>query len=172
MVRRHTDNHKTIIVLAPNRSMTWETNKKILLVMFIVAMIIGLSFAYIGAWLVLPFAGLEIMLLGAGMYYVCWKLNFKQTISMQAESLILQQGVYFPKEQWHWQKSATSLIKQPSRYRMSPPALFLKHLNQTVEIGAFLNRSEKATLREYLIHAGIPMTVIAASDVIAKTARV
>jgi len=151
-----------LIVLSPNKSMSWETNKKILLVMFIVSMIIGISFATIGAWMVLPFAGLEIMLVGLGMYYVCWKLNFKQTIQIQAESFTLQKGVYFPKQEWQWQTSQTNLLKQPSRYRMSAPTLYLKHVNQKVEIGEFLNLSEKKELREHLINLGIPVTTLTA----------
>lgn len=158
MVELHSENSKHLIVLAPNKSMTWETNKKILLVMFTVSMIIGLSFMYVGAWMILPFAGLEIMLVGIGMYYVCWKLNFKQTIAIDAESLTLQKGVYFPKQEWQWQTSQTRLVKQASHYRMSAPTLFLKHLNQSVEIGEFLNRSEKKTLRENLVDLGIPLT--------------
>jgi len=43
---------------------------------------------------------------------------------------------------------------------MSAPTLFLKHLNQRVEIGDFLNRTEKITLREHLLDLGIPITTI------------
>lgn len=150
-----------LIVLSPNKSMTWETNKKILFGMFVVSMIIGISFASIGAWMILPFAGLETMMVGIGMYYVCWKLNFKETIQIEAESFILQKGVYVPKKIWQWQTSQISLLKQPSRYRMSAPTLFLKHLNQKIEIGEFLNREEKKELREHLIDIGIPVITLA-----------
>lgn len=160
MVEFQSTEHQHLIVLSPNRSLTWEANKKILFAMFLVNMVIGLSFAAVGAWLILPFAGLEILLVGIGMYYVCWKLNFKQTITIEAESLTLQKGVYFPKEEWQWQTSQTHLLKQASRYRMSPPTLFLKHLNQRIEIGEFLNRTEKKELREHLAHLGIPILAL------------
>lgn len=144
------------LILSPNKSMTWETNRKILLVMIAVALIIGLSFAYIGAWMILPFAGIEVALVGFGMYYVCWKLNFKEIITLEGDSLILQKGVYFPKEEWRWQASQTWLAKQPSKYRMSAPTLFLQHLNHSEEIGLFLNRAEKKELRNLLIKLGLP----------------
>ena len=150
------------IILSPNKSMTWETNKKILMAMFAVAMIIGISFASIGAWMILPFAGIEVTIVGIGMYYVCWKLNFKQTITLEAESFIVQKGVYFPKQEWQWQASQTYLLKQPSRYRMSPPTLYLKHLNQKIEIGEFLNRSDKKELQKWLRDMGISVTTLAA----------
>jgi len=150
------------IILSPNKSMTWETNKKILMAMFAVAMIIGISFASIGAWMILPFAGIEVTIVGVGMYYVCWKLNFKQTITLEAESFTVQKGVYFPKQEWQWQASQTYLLKQPSRYRMSPPTLYLKHLNQKIEIGEFLNRTDKKELQKWLRDMGISVTTLAA----------
>ncbi len=160
MVELHSSEGKHLIILSPNKSMSWETNKKILIALFCFNMSIAMVWAYMGAWMVLPFAGLEVLLVGIGMYYVCWKLNFKQIITVEAESLTLQKGVYFPKEEWQWQTSQTSLVKKPSPYRMSAPTLFLKHLNQRVEIGDFLNRTEKITLREHLLDLGIPITTV------------
>ena len=43
---------------------------------------------------------------------------------------------------------------------MSAPALFLKHLNERVEIGDFLNRKDKKVLRQHLLNIGMPMQVI------------
>lgn len=148
------------LVLEPNKSMSWQANKRILLVMFLVNITIGVSFAFVGAWMILPFAGLEIMLVGIGMYYVCWKLNFKEVITIESDSLILQKGVYYPKRTWQWQRSHTKLIKQPSRYRMSAPKLLLRHLNESVEVGGFLNRNEKKRLRQELQALGLQLSII------------
>ena len=147
------------LVITPNRSMSWQTNKKILLCMFLVNMTIASVWASMGAWMVLPFAGLEIMLVGIGMYYVSWKLSFKEIITIEGDSLILQKGVYFPKHEWHWQCSNSALIKQTSHYRLSAPTLYLKNLNQEIEIGSFLNRAEKKVLREQLIALGIALQI-------------
>jgi len=123
--------------------------------MFCLNMAIGLAWAAMGAWMVLPFAGLEIMLVGAGMYYVSWKLSFKEMIIIEAESFTLQKGVYFPKQEWQWQRGRTSLIRQASNYRMSAPSLYLKHLNDEIEIGEFLNRSDKKNLVDHLRKLGL-----------------
>ena len=157
MIESHSSEGKKLVVLTPNRSMNWETNKKILLAMLAVNLLIGVGFAFIGAWLILPFAGLEILLVGCGMYYVAWKLNFQETIALQAQNLRIQKGVYYPKQVWDWQASSVQLLLQPSNYRLSAPALFLQHLNEKVEIGNFLNREEKIQLREILLEWGVPM---------------
>lgn len=160
MVEIHAEGDRKLLVLTPNKSMSWETNKKILWVMFAVNLLIGISFAAIGAWLILPFAGLEVLLVGAGMYYVCWKLNFQETIALDGDKLKLQKGVYYPTKSWHWQMHQTVLHKHQSSYRMSAPILTLKHCDEEVEIGAFLNRQEKVRLRESLSDWGIPIVTL------------
>ncbi len=159
MVEVQTNDTEERLILSPNRSMSWQTNKRILLAMFLVNMLIALGWTAMGAWMVLPFAGLEILLVGIGMYYVSWKLSFKEILILEADSLIIQKGVYYPKQEWHWQRSNSSLLKQPSRYRMTAPTLYLRHLNEEVEIGAFLNRSEKKLLREHLTKFGIALSL-------------
>lgn len=149
------NNNVRRLLMMPNRSMSWQTNKKILLAMFCLNMTVALAWAYMGAWLVLPFAGLEILLVGIGMYYVSWKLSFRQILILEAESLTLQKGVYFPKQEWHWQKNQTIVLRQASNYRMSAPTLWLSHLDERVEIGEFLNRTDKKELRKYLQDFGL-----------------
>lgn len=160
MVEFETQNEIQRLVITANRSMSWQTNKRILMFMFCVNMAIALAWTAMGAWMVLPFAGLEIASVGFGMYYVSWKLSFKEIIIFEGDSLTLQKGIYFPKQEWVWQRRDTVLIKQPSKYRMSAPTLFLKHLNQSIEIGTALNRIEKKQLREHLIRLGLAMRVV------------
>lgn len=155
MLEVHKNDSQETLLITPNRSMSWQTNKKILAGMFCVNMIIALGWTAMGAWMVLPFAGLEILLVGVGMYYVSWKLSFKEMIIFEAESFTLQKGIYFPKQQWHWQRSETTLIRQASKYRMSAPTLYLKHLNEKIKIGEFLNRGEKKLLLEHLTRLGL-----------------
>jgi len=160
MVEFETQNEIQRLVITANRSMSWHENKQILAFMFCVNAAIALSWAAMGAWMVLPFAGLEIAFVGFGMYYVSWKLSFKEIIIIESNTLTLQKGYYFPKQQWVWQFRDTILIKCPSKYRMSAPTLYLKHLNQSIEIGAALNLGEKKELREHLIRLGLGMRVI------------
>ena len=83
--------------------------------------------------MVLPFAGLEIALVGLGMYYASWKLSVKEIIIIEGDSLTLQKGVYFPKQQWDWQRRDTILIKRPSKYRADFGHYCAKFFSQTFE---------------------------------------
>lgn len=155
MIEFHQNDHQQQLVLTPNRSMSWKNNKRVLLALLCVNMSIAIAWSLMGAWMVLPFAGLEVLCVGLGMYYVSWKLSFKQIITIQADSLVLQTGVYFPKQEWQWQLGTTHLLKKPSKYRMSAPDLYLKNMNEKVEIGHFLNVNEKKDLRQHLNRFGI-----------------
>ena len=155
MVECHKEGSLTQLVLEPNRSMSWETNKKILLGIFFVNMTIALVWSFMGAWMVLPFAGLEVLCVGIGMYYARWKFSFKHVMLNEAESFKLQKGIYYPKQEWQWQKKNVTVIKRASPYRMSAPTILLKHLNDTVEVGDFLNRKEKKTLVSHFKELGL-----------------
>lgn len=161
MVESFAEDRATSLLMTPNKSMTWASNRWILLGIFIVNLTIGVGFALIGGWLILPFAGLEVTAVGVGMYYVCWKLNFKHIVTIEAESLTLQKGVYFPKQEWMWQRSQTEVIKKPGPYRLSAPYLYLKHLNEVIEIADFINRDEKKDIIKWFADNGIPVRQIA-----------
>jgi len=146
------------ITLSPNKSMSWETNKKILMVMFAVNMTIAGGWVYMGAWPVLPFAGLEVALVGVGMYYASWKLNFKEVIRVHEKELVLQKGVYFPKQEWSINMNQARVLKIPSKYRMSPAKFFLVCNEVKVEIGSFLNLKEKKQLALELSELNLPIS--------------
>jgi len=160
MIHAQTNSEQVQIVLMPNRSMSWKANKTILVILFLFNMTIALAWTAMGAWMVLPFAGLEIFFVGIGMYYVSWKLNFKQILTIENESLVLQKGVYFPKQEWHWQRSATRLVQIPNNHRLSAPSLWLNHLNEQIEIGDFLNLDEKKQLRKLFSPCALSQLVL------------
>ncbi|RMG33425.1 MAG: DUF2244 domain-containing protein, partial [Gammaproteobacteria bacterium] len=53
------------IVIRPDRSLTWGQSLAFLGVMAVTLGLISLGFATLGYWLVLPFAGLELVVLAA-----------------------------------------------------------------------------------------------------------
>lgn len=146
------------ITLSPNKSMSWEANKKILLVMFIVNMTIAGGWVYMGAWPVLPFAGLEVALVGLGMYYASWKLNFKEVIKIDDDTLVLQKGVYFPKHEWKMSLNEIKVLKIPSKYRLSPAKFIIQYQAERIELGGFLNLKEKKVLAAELQSLRISIT--------------
>ncbi len=58
------------IFIRPNRSLRPETLWVLLAAFTALALVIGTGFAIVGAWLVLPFMGLEIAVIGAVLWYL------------------------------------------------------------------------------------------------------
>ena len=135
--------------------MSWEDNKRLLWFMLAIAVAIGAGFASVGAWLIFPFAGLEIALLSIAMYYVSWKLNFRQQLVIDDDTVELQKGVYFPKYQWSWRRSDIALVQTPCRHPLGVPTLEIWQRGRSVEVGEFLNNDEKKELLALLQQTGL-----------------
>jgi uncharacterized membrane protein len=77
------DDHRLIIV-KPNKSATWRTNLYVLIAVSIPSLGAAIGFTLLGAWPILPFAGAELIGLGAALYYVNWKLEYRQVVTVHA----------------------------------------------------------------------------------------
>ena len=93
MVTIHRGEEEQVIVAEPNRSASWRANLQVLVALSILSLGIAGGFAAVGAWPVLPFAGIEITALGCALYYVSWKLRYRHVITLRPDTL--QEGILF-----------------------------------------------------------------------------
>ncbi|MFT5577171.1 MAG: putative membrane protein [Bermanella sp.] len=56
------------LILAPNRSADWQANKRLIVAITLISTLIAGGFAYLGAWIILPLAGAEVLGLSAALY--------------------------------------------------------------------------------------------------------
>ena len=69
------------IVARPNSSLTAECKLLTFAAIGLISLIIALFFAFMGAWFVLPFAGLELLALGYAFYFVhCHSCDYERII--------------------------------------------------------------------------------------------
>ena len=61
-------------IIKPNNSLSWRGNKVFFFMLFFVSFFIAISFAMAGMWLIVPFTGLEMLLLGSALTY-CYLKN-------------------------------------------------------------------------------------------------
>ena len=80
------------IILSPNLSARWQTTKYFLYIVSAFALTIAISFAAIGLWMILPFAGLEILALLIVMYRVSRKCYRKEVIRLSKEAVTVETG--------------------------------------------------------------------------------
>jgi uncharacterized membrane protein len=82
------------IIARPNNSLSPNDAIKLLLAMAVVAFVIALSFARMGAWLVLPFAGLEILAFAYAFYYLHLHSSDFESITIEEDRVIVEKKNY------------------------------------------------------------------------------
>lgn len=137
-------------IIRPNNSISWRGTRIFFAAAAIVTFTVAILFALKGAWMVLPFAGLEIITLGVCLYICACKNTECEVIHIGEELVRVEKGrnkarqcVDF-KRQW----SSIELIK-PER-KWYPSRLFVRSMGREVEIGASLVEEDRIALANAL----------------------
>ena len=150
------DTHNTAsglqVVLTPNRSLSWEGNKRVILFLGGVCLAIALGMGTIlGVWLTLPFAGIEVLILGSTLYYVSWKLNYREIISFDGAVVRIEKSVYQPRRVYRFKKPELSLeVEQPIHDWEAQSINLRSDKGKSVSIGEFLGRDDADKLADLL----------------------
>lgn len=130
------------ILLEPNLSLSWKTNTRIFLIICIITLAIAIHFYRIGGWLVLPFSGLELVLISVSVYMFFQHNNHCEVITFTDHQVIIERGRKSPEKSWeyprHWSKIH---VKEHGLYDI--PKVSIKSHGREMEIGSFLGHKEK-----------------------------
>lgn len=134
------------IIIIPNRSISWPLLVRIYLFTCIVSFSIALLFTFLGFWIVLPFSGLEMLALGAGLYITNRKIYRQEVISFVNGRVKIEKGCQYPDESWEFDRHWLRLNVQKTGALQEKTLLYLGSHGNFVEIGSFLDESEKESL--------------------------
>ncbi len=137
------------ILLQPNRAASWRANRIFLLLIVGLTMLIAIGFAFLGAWLILPFAGLEILLLGALLWYVNTVHSRQEVVHFTDDEVVVEKGRNQPVLKWKCLRPWCRFHVYSS-HPWYPQRLRLRCHQREIEIGEFLPESERRELRAYL----------------------
>jgi uncharacterized membrane protein len=157
MVEEHQADGITTITLRPNRSASWQETRVAVLIICSTTMIIGLFWAFIGAWMVLPFSGLEAALVAWLFYRVCQSTYQRQVITCAPDSLTVQFGTHFPKRSWQLEKARARVSIDEPRHALDAPTLMIADTTHSIELGKFLNKEDKQLAVQAFRRAGMPV---------------
>jgi len=113
-------------------------------------LIVGIGFLTIGAWPILPFAGIEIVL-----FVLCFKLvmrgaRYSEILSVDEEHVRLRQlSPRFEREHC-FQRYWTQVWLKPGLSRFHPSILMIGSHGKFVQIGRFLTESSRQELTKRL----------------------
>jgi uncharacterized membrane protein len=139
-----------VIVAKPNHSSNWRNNQLALLMISVPSLGAAIGFTALGAWPVLPFAGAELTALGAALYYVNWKLEYRHVITLSDDGVRIDKGHYAPRRSWYFEREHAALAVTPEEHPWDGPRIAVHSKQDMVQVGDFLNRDDCLSLLSLL----------------------
>ena len=143
------------LLLAPNRSLSWRGNVRIWLVLCAVSLLISIGMLTAGAWVVLPFAGLEVLAVGAGFYYTARQCQRQEVLTFSEGIITLEKGRDRKHSEWTFPRQFTRLQMTEPGHIWTPPKLLLVHRENTISLAAFLNLDDTKDLIRIIEREGV-----------------
>ncbi|MFM7275367.1 MAG: DUF2244 domain-containing protein [Gammaproteobacteria bacterium] len=155
MVSARREDELARIVIRPNRSADWRDNRLLWVVLAAHSLVIATGFALAGAWVILPFAGLETLLLGALLWHVQRRCSRQEVITLSGPLLSIAKGIGRPEHSWDLALEGASVSVQETEFPNDPPRISLCSGATQVDVGGFLSREEGEELVDALRRLGI-----------------
>lgn len=167
-VRLDDSGYRGLIILRPDLSLSWQSNVRVFLLIALCSLGIASVFVMQGRWLVLPFSGAEIFLLGASLYVFYRRASRTQLIRLSEHRVVIEQGyrraeqrIEYPRywSEFHIESSAPTEDSvghkaaqlqgiEPSLH--SIPRVTISSRQQQTELGDFLGYADKQRLIQIL----------------------
>ena len=145
-IQSNKENNFHRILLRPNQSISWKSGLVFVLVIAFTCLSIGLGFAYVGATLILPFAGLEVIFVGICTYLVLNKTSQQEVITLSKDKLIIEKGAYRLKKVWEYFRLWSYITVERPQHPWYPAHIVVTSKGERVPLGDFLNEQEKEEL--------------------------
>jgi uncharacterized membrane protein len=155
MVKRKFDGETRVLLVRPDRSMSWQQNRWLVAVLGGFTLVVALFWTMVGAWVILPFAGIEVLALYLGLHYVSWKLHLCQVVRIDADKVTVEEGHNFPRRSWQLERPGTAIAIVTPAHPWDAPGILLYDRKHQVELGSFLSKGDAGLLVEELCEAGL-----------------
>jgi uncharacterized membrane protein len=107
---------------------------------------VGLVFAWHGFWPVLPFAGLEILVLGAAFYRCLSRSQIREVVTITRDTVAVDRGRKRPEEHWECPRAWARINMERAPIAWYPSRLSVAFQGRQIEIGRFLSEMERQQL--------------------------
>jgi uncharacterized membrane protein len=132
------------VTFKPNSALSTLSKQKVVILLTVIPSVIGIAFCFLGAWLVLPFVGLEIAALAYAFYYVNRHETDYESISIDADNLIVERCIGEQVSQQvinpYWVKVVQHELPNGELH------LYLQSHGKEIEIGRYLTRKQRELL--------------------------
>ncbi len=148
MVESHIDDKTRTgqIILTPNASWSWRANLYLLYTLLAISLTIGIGFALMGAWMILPYSLLELSFLAVCIYICVQKCNRQEVIRVREHDVTIEKGMRRPNQTWNYHRLWAKFVVKPPRHPWQTEIITIASHGKELELGGFLNRSDKHKL--------------------------
>jgi uncharacterized membrane protein len=147
------DNRQQCFVITPNCSLSWRGAKWFFCIAFATSLTIATGFAMMGAWMVFPFAGLEMAALATVLYLCARHSTRREVVAIDDQTVRVMKGRRTPEEDYHFNRAWARVEVIQSHKDWYPSRLLICSHGREVEVGNCLCEEEKQLLAKKLSHA-------------------
>jgi len=140
----------TVLSLAPNCALSEDQARLFMGVLVIGTLLVSGSIALAGFWLVLPFAGLELLAVGYALSLSMKRGRYKEVLRVFTDELVVEKGVQKVEERVEFPRYWASVQLVPARVASYPSRLMVSCMGKSLEIGEFLTEPERVGLGKRL----------------------
>ena len=140
------DSHTCQFVIRPNSSLGWRSTVWLLLGFAALSGCIATGFALLGAWMILPFAGLEVVVLCIALYLCAQRNSRCEVIAVGRESVTVMRGRKEPEEGHEFQRAWVQIVHEQPAHHWYPSRLLIRSHGRAVEVGSCLTEEERKQL--------------------------
>ena len=143
----------TRLIVQGNRSMSWRANLWLAASLGVVVFGIAIAMATQGLWLIIPFAGAEVLLVVACLWLTLRRLSRKEVITVGEEAITLEWGYNSPEVSVRLPRRWSRLRYHASDSPFDCGDLSVAAHGKAYALGRVLNRDEKKALHVELAAA-------------------
>lgn len=136
----------TRLIVTANRSMSWKANLYLAASLGFICMGVAIAMATFGLWMVIPFAGLEIIFIVVCLYLTLKRLSRQEVITVDNDAIKLEWGYNRPDVVVNLPRRWSRLSYQCKDNVFEVGELSLCAHGKRYALGRCLNREEKKAL--------------------------
>jgi len=139
-------NDALIIQIAPNCSLGPKSAALFFASICLLSFSIAGFLALRGMWPILPFAGLEMLLLGWALHLSLRRRHYSETILITSERIRVETRDRAGLQQFEFTRHWARVTLRAADTRLHPSRLTIESHGRSCEIGGFLNEQERRAL--------------------------
>ena len=145
-IESNKENNTHRILLRPNRSTSWRLSLFFIGFIAVTCLSIGIAFAFLGATLILPFAGLEVLFVSICVYLVLRNSYRQEVIIMTQDKLRIESGIGKSEKIIEYFRMWSYLLVERPSHPWYPAHIVVTSKGDRVPVGDFLTDDEKEEL--------------------------